>query len=242
MRSVAHNTAQFAVTESRLRTFENLLKDLHHQLLSKTLFLKAIGRTMEINKNSVMSDHFMSYLRHTVTDIENKNNENYPFDKNWARVNVGIVVVSKLFGTNDKKLIKRIHEVNKRFYALTLAGNVFWVPNKILEDCLPKDAVSSIGTQVGEKLLGMRTQKLQLVANSLIHRAMLWSIEVQSVLFKSGFQVLQIERQCFLLIEVLVIMRLIKENVLLVTNLHAALSKPMTRSTVQLICRYLLAC
>lgn len=240
MRSVAHNTTQFPVSEFRLQIFENLLKDLHHQLLLKTLFLKAIDRTMDINKNSVMSGHFMSYLRNILADIENKNSENYSFDKNWARLNVGIVVASKLFGANDRKLIKRIHEVNKKFYALTLAGNVVWIPNKILEDCLPKDVVSSIGSQVGEKVLTVRIQKLQATANSLIHRAMLWSIEVQSVLFTSGFQVLQIERQCFLLSEVLVILRLIKENVLFVTNLHAALSKPMTRSTVQLICRYFL--
>ncbi|XP_033225623.1 WASH complex subunit 4 isoform X2 [Belonocnema kinseyi] len=237
MRSVAHNTTQFPVPEFRLQIFENLLKDLHHQLLLKTLFLKAMDRAMDINKNSVMSDNFMSYLRNTLADIENKNSENYPFDKNWARLNVGIVVASKLFGANDRKLIKRIHEVNKKFYALTLAGNVVWIPNKLLEDCLPKDVVSSIGSQVGEKILTMRTQKLQAVANSLIHRAMLWSIEVQSALFKSGFQVLQIERQCFLLSEVLTIMGLIKENVLFVTNLHAALSKPMTRNSVQLICR-----
>ena len=237
MRSVAHYTAQFAVPESRLQTFENLLKDLHQQLLSKTLFLKAVDCTMDTNKNSIMADHFMSYLRNTASDIENKNTESYSLDKNLARINVGIVVASKLFGANDKKLVKRVHEVNKKFYVLTLADNVIWIPNKFLEDNLPKDVVSSIGPQLGEKLLSMRNQKLQAIANSLIHRAMLWSIEVHNILVKSEFQILQMEKQCFLLNEVLVIMRLIKENVLFVTNLHAALSKPMTRSTVQLICR-----
>lgn len=238
MRSVFHNTTQFAVPETRLVTFENLLKELHHQLLSKTIFLKAIERTMDINKNSIMADHFLSFLRNTTTDIETKNNENYHLDQNWARVNIGIVVGSKFFGTNDKKLIKRIHEINKKYYALTLSGNVLWIPNKFLEDFMPKDSVSSIGVQVGEKILLMKTQKLSSTANSLIHRAMLWTIQIQSIIYKNGFQVLQIERQCFLLKEVLLIMRLIRENVIFITNLHAALSKPMTRNTVQLICRY----
>lgn len=234
VRSVFHNATQ----ENRLITFENLLKDLNHQLLSRTIFLKAIERTMDVTKNSLMADHFLSFLRNTMTDIETKcNNESYSLERNWLRVNIGIVIASKFFGTNDKKLIKRIYEINKKYYAMTIAGNVLWMPNKFLQDYLPKDSVSQISAQIGEKLLLTRTQKLSTIASALIHRATIWSIEIQSILYKNGFQVLQIERQCFLLNEVLIIMRLIRENVMFISNLHAALSRPMTRGTVQLICR-----
>lgn len=186
----------------------------------------------------ILIDHFLSFLRNTMTDIETKcNNESYSLERNWLRVNIGIVIASKFFGTNDKKLIKRIYEINKKYYAMTIAGNVLWMPNKFLQDYLPKDSVSQISAQIGEKLLLTRTQKLSTIASALIHRATIWSIEIQSILYKNGFQVLQIERQCFLLNEVLIIMRLIRENVMFISNLHAALSRPMTRGTVQLICR-----
>ncbi|XP_011503763.1 PREDICTED: WASH complex subunit 7 [Ceratosolen solmsi marchali] len=233
-----YNSAQFNIPQKRLLTYEKLLKDLHIQLLSKKLFLKAIEYIMDINKTTIMCDHILCFLRNVITDVENKINDNATINKSWMQANIGIVIVIKLFGACDKKLLKRIIETNKKLYAVSLLGNIVWLPNDFLTDCLPRDGIIAIPLQVGEKLLVARVQRLPSIVSNLINRALIWVIEMQNILIKTGFQIFsEIEKKRNLLVEILILMRQIKENITFVTNLHAFLLKPMNRSTVQLICQ-----
>lgn len=237
VRSMMHNPLQFGVAETKLETFERLLKDLQEKLLRRNMFLKAIEHVMDINKGAIMSEQIVSYLKNTMTDVESKSNDCAALNKNWIRVNVGIVVAIKLFGACDKKLIKRVLEVNKKFYAVTLIGNVVWVPSKFLGDVIPKEAGNTVSPQIGEKILQARTQRLQVTVNSMIHRATTWCMEMQSILTRINLQVSDIGQKRTLLTDLLALLSQMKETVSFVTNLHASLSKPMNRGTVQLICR-----
>ena len=236
VRSAMHNPSKFSVPEAKLLTFDKLLKELQSQLLAKSLFLKSIEHTMDISKSSNMNDHLVTYLKNVMTDVETKITTNGA-NKNWMRVNVGMVVSVKLFGVCDKKLIRRISEVNKRLFAVTLIGNVIFVPGKFLSDCLPPEVGAPTTSQTGEKLLSVRTQKLPLTAANLINKSMLWCIEAQELLTSSDFQIKDIKKQCTLLKEIVGILSSISEHVSFVTNAHANLSKRMTRNTVQIICR-----
>lgn len=237
VRSMMHNPSQFGVVETKLETFEHLLKDLHEKLLRRNMFSKAIEHVMDTNKSPVMSEQIVNYLKNTITDVESKSNDHAASNKNWIRVNVGIVVVIKLFGACDKKLIKRVLDVNKKFYAVTLIGNVVWMPSKFLNDIVPKETGSSVNPQTGEKILQARTQRLQITVNSMIHRATTWCVDMQNILTRVNLQVSDIGQKRTLLTDLLALFSQMKETVSFITNLHAALSKPMSRGTVQLICR-----
>lgn len=237
VRSVTHNPSQFGISESKLHTFDKLLKDLQEHLLKKVLFSKTIEHVMDVSKGPVMSEQITSYLKNLMSDIESKTNDNMAVNKNWIRVNIGVVVVTKLFGTCDKRLIKRVLETNKKFYAVTLVGNVMWVPSKFLSDFLPKEFGNVASSQVGEKVLGSRIQKLSQTVNHLIHRAVTWCMEMQSILVKTGLQVSDIGQKQSLLIDLVNLLSQIKEIISFIMNMHATLIKPMNRNTVQLICR-----
>jgi WASH complex subunit 7 len=234
----AHNSAQLNIPEGRILTYAKLLKVLHVQLLSKKLFLKAIEHIMFINKTTTMCEHIICFLKNLITYVENKINDNATINKKLIQINIGIVIVIKLFGLCDKKLLKRIIEINKKLYAVSLIGNIVWLPNDFLSDCLPREGITSVPLQVGEKLLIARVQKLSTFVGNIINRAIVWGIEMRSLLIKSEFQIFsEIEKKRNLLVEILSLMQQIKENITFVTNFHALLLKPMNRSTVQLICR-----
>ncbi|XP_012275054.1 WASH complex subunit 4 isoform X2 [Orussus abietinus] len=236
--SAIHNPTQFSVAPSRLPALNKLLTDLRNQLLSKNLFNKALEDAMDINKSSIMCDHLVNYLKNIITDIESKLNDPAAFNKNWIRANVGAVATIKLFGSMDKKVIKRLHEINRKHYAVTLAGNVLWIPNKFFGDLLPREAGTSVGTQIGEKLLTARTQKLQATTSQLVYRAIVWCADVYAMSTRTGiFQISDLTKKHTLLCDILTLILQIAEVVSFVTNLHGALSKPMSRSTVRLICR-----
>lgn len=240
LRSVIHNPKQIDIPGSKLLTFEKLLKDLHSQLLSRSLFANSIEHVMNVNKTNTMSDHVSSYLKNIVTDLESKYPDQCALSKNWLRANVGVVVLSRLFGNqpSTKKLIKRITEINKRNYAVTLAGNVLWIPGKFLAEHFPKDVGNNLVTsQMGEKILVNRVQRLPQVVNSLIHRAMIWCLETQSIFVRADLNLADIEKKRSLLAEIQALTMEIGENVSFITNMHASLSKPMNKSSVQLICR-----
>ncbi|XP_078042173.1 strumpellin and WASH-interacting protein [Augochlora pura] len=237
VRSIIHDPSQFGIMESKLHTFDKLLKDLQECLLKKGIFSKTIERVMDVSKGPMLSEQITSYLKNIMTDIENKSNNSTTLSKNWIRVNIGLVVMMKLFGTCDKKLIKRVLENNKKFYAVTLIGNVIWIPSQFLSDFLPKEAGNAISPQIGEKLLTSRTQRLSQTVNNLIYRAVTWSTEVQAVSVKNTLQVSDIWQKQSLLIDLIILLSQIKETVSFIMNMHAALIKPMNRNTVQLICR-----
>ena len=237
VRSMMHNPSQFDVTKTKLETFDHLLKDLQEKLLRKNMFLKTIEHVMDVNKGAVMSEQIISYLKNIITDVESKSNDCAALNKNWIRVNVGVAVVIKLFGACDKKLIKRVLETNKKFYAVTLVGNVMWVPSKFLSNVVPKETGNAINSQIGEKILQARTQRLSVTVNNLIQRGTTWCVEMQSILTRTNLQVSDIGQKRTLLTDLLTLLSQMRETVAFVTNLHALLSKPMSRGTVQLICR-----
>ncbi|XP_014482961.1 PREDICTED: WASH complex subunit 7 [Dinoponera quadriceps] len=237
VRSMMHNPSQFGVAETKLETFDHLLRDLQEKLLRRNMFLRAIEHVMDVTKGPLMNEQIVSYLKNTMTDVESKSSDHAALNKNWIRVNVGIVVAIKLLGSCDKKLIKRVLEANKRFYAVTLIGNVVWVPSKFLSDIVPKETGNAVSPQVGEKILQARIQRLPHTVNNLIHRATAWCVEMLSILTRINLQVSDIGQKRTLLTDLLALLSQMKETISFVTNLHASLSKPMNRGTVQLICR-----
>ncbi|XP_024882970.1 WASH complex subunit 4-like [Temnothorax curvispinosus] len=238
VRSMMHNPSQFGVAGTKLETFDHLLKDLQEKLLRKNMFLKAIEHVMDVNKGAVMSEQIVSYLKNMITDVESKSNDCAALNRNWIRANVGVAVVIKLFGACDRKLIKRVTEANKRFYAVTLVGNVMWVPSKFLSDVVPKETGNAVlGPQLGEKILQARTQRLPVTVNNLIQRGTSWCVEMQSIVTRTNLQVSDIGQKRTLLTDLLALLSQMREIVAFVTNLHASLSRPMNRGTVQLICR-----
>ncbi|XP_076756339.1 strumpellin and WASH-interacting protein isoform X1 [Xylocopa sonorina] len=237
VRSIMHNPSQFGISESKLHTFDKLLKDLQEHLLKKVLFSKTIERVMDVNKGPIMSEQITNYLKNLMMDVENKPGDYVLFNKNLIRINIGIVIVMKLFGTCDKRLIKRVLENNRKLYAVNLIGNVIWIPSKFLSNCLPKEAGSVVNQQIGEKILSSRIQKLSQTVNILSHRAVTWCIEMQSILMKTSLQVSDIGQKQSLLVDLVILLSEIKEIISFIINMHATLIKPMNRSTVQLICR-----
>ncbi|XP_023246102.1 WASH complex subunit 4 [Copidosoma floridanum] len=238
VRSVIHNSLYSNTPHKEILSYEKLLKNLHSQLLSKTLFLKSIEHVMDINKSAVMGNHIICFLKNIMLHIEDKVSNNVVVHRNWIRANVGVVVLFKLFGVCDKKLLKRVVDVNKKLYVVSLFGNVVWLPQDFLVNRLPREGLSSISTQAGEKFLAARMQKFPVIVNNLVQRAMLWCIEMKVLIIKTGFQIFsEIERKRNLLLDILALVCQMREDVLVVTNLHGFLMKPMSRSTVQLVCR-----
>ncbi|XP_063983614.1 WASH complex subunit 4 [Diachasmimorpha longicaudata] len=238
VRTVMHNPQKFSLPENRLVTFDKLLKDLHAQLFTRNLFLRALEGVMNVSKTPVMNDHLLSYLRTMSSEIETKILSPHLIARQVVRMNVGIVLSTKLFGVCDKKLQKRMAEINKKIYGVTLVGNVLWVPSRYLAEILPKDFGNSVVTsQVGEKLLTAMIQKLPGNYGAILQRSMIWCMDARNLLSDSEFQIQDIKKQYSLLKQVVGLLQQMNEIVFTITNLHAELSKPMTRGTVQIICR-----
>lgn len=237
VRSVAHNCMRTSIPEGRLGMFEKLLKDLYDQLLCKKLFSKSLEGVMDVVSSSLTYEHFVSYLKNAMTEIESRASDSHLLNKSWTRVNVGIVVAAKLFGNCDKKLLKRLLEVNKKLFAVSLVGNVVWIPTAFLETFLPREGIAPVTSQMGEKVLAMRTQKLGALLGSVTHRSILWCVQARATLGDFETRVSDIEKKRVLIQEVLMIVKQINETVTFVTNMHAYLSKPMTRGVVKMLCQ-----
>lgn len=237
VRSVMHNPGKFSIDEKKLLTFDKILKDLEQQLLKKTVFLNAIENIMNLKKTTIMNDHIQSYLKNLLTDIEMKINNLFMINKSIIRINIGIVLSGKLFGTYDKKLAKKINDIGKKIFSVSLIANILFIPCKFLSDLLPRDFSSPVNLQIGEKLLTIRLQKLPIISQNLVQRAINWCIESNNLLSGDDFQISEIKKQYCHLKNFIYLLMEIDEQVIMITNLHGTLGKPMSRITVQIICR-----
>lgn len=71
-----------------------------------------------------------------LSELE-RDDENLLFTQFWLEVNVMFVLDYHLYGTLDRKICKRLLDVNKRASACVLSGNILWYPEKFLLKHIP---------------------------------------------------------------------------------------------------------
>lgn len=90
-------------------------------------------------------------------------------------MNCLVVLEHCLFGSSDKKLIKRLIEVNKKASACTLCGNVLWYPEQFLIKHIP-----SLIKIIDEKTFeNIRLTKIALRSQNLPKDTHLLSLQVR---------------------------------------------------------------
>ncbi|XP_014222804.1 WASH complex subunit 4 [Trichogramma pretiosum] len=238
VQTAIHNLHKSDIRLKKIFSYGKLLKDLQTQLLSNNLFINAINHILDVAKTNTMNDHLMCFLKNTLTDIENKIFDETLVKKSCIVVNIGLIVVSKLFGSCDKKYLKRLLEINKKVYAINLIGDIVWLPTSFLACHLPTENITSIPMLVGNKVLATKLQRLPLLVCNLSQRAIKWSIDIQKLQIEMGLEIFpELERKKELLLEILALSRQASESCIFITNLHGHLQKPMSRNTALLICR-----
>ncbi|GFG31853.1 hypothetical protein Cfor_02661 [Coptotermes formosanus] len=252
VKSVHHDPSKFGVELEKLKNFETLLSKLENNLLSGKIFQKVVeqsfgGTRGHISKNVCLAEEFNAYLRNAITDLETKTAEQLHSEVLLLFVKVSALYVLNfnLFGTTDKKLFRQLWELTRKIPAVNLVGNILWFPEQFLLAHLTHMA-KLIDKKTQEAVKSRRQTYLQQKAQSLPKEARTsclqacsWMIQMETTL-KQDSTILKLEdlnHRCDLFVQGVQYACEIGHLLKTITNLHAALAKPMTKTAVLALCK-----
>lgn len=141
VRAVLNNTAKFGINVDDLKSLEIRLADIEKLLFPANLFKVIIEKyfddqLMIVLSKSSLHNEFANFISQMLADIE-RDDENVCFTQIWLEVNAMFVFKYYLYGDMEKKIYKRLLEVNKKTSACTLSGNIVWYPEFFLVKHIP---------------------------------------------------------------------------------------------------------
>jgi hypothetical protein len=132
VKSILHNPSKYRMTREQIRSLDKHLASIENALLTGNIFKTALEKCLDeklifVIKNSSLSNEIAAYINQLLNELE-RDEENIFFTQVWLQVNSLVVLEHYLFGSTDKKLVKRLLEVNKKvsyFDLLKCAYNFF---------------------------------------------------------------------------------------------------------------------
>lgn len=136
VRAMLNNATKFGMKMEDLKSLEIRLADIEKLLFSGNLFRVVIDKYFDeqlmiaLSKTNLHNE-FTNFINQLLTELE-KDDENIGFTQIWLEVNATFVFKYYIYGDFEKKIFKRLLEVNKRSSACNLSGNIVWYPERFL--------------------------------------------------------------------------------------------------------------
>lgn len=118
IRSIYHSPAEHDITLERLHCLYKCLTEIYNSLLSDTILQQTLEKCSEESilrtlKKSTISNEITLFVQQVLTELE-KEDSNINYSKNLLHINVLVAFYYSLFGNIDKKISKKLLEVNKK--------------------------------------------------------------------------------------------------------------------------------
>lgn len=246
-------TVHLNVPKEKLLMLESVAKDLENHLLSGKIFQNCLEKLSEIRNsviNSKLGDEIQLYLKNMLTTLEGKESEvahNIQGSNSiWIKVNCLFVLNAHLFGLHDKKMLKQMWDVSKKFLCVTLSGNVLWRPDVFLaqhlshifkaEDKKQQQAIATLQTEY----LNQKDASLTTDVQKFTNETCFWVIQISTLLEvqeRKNLTLDDLKNQCTVLLNGVKLAGEVSFHLKTVMNLHAALGKPMTKTVVLALCK-----
>lgn len=134
LRNMLHNN-KYNFNVEELRSLDKTLAVLESTLLSGTILKDSIDKCLESKlildiKNSSLNLEFQNFILYRINELEKE--EDIRYEEMWLQLNVIMAFFCNIFGNNDKKIIKRLLDLNKKISACPLIGHIMWYPEQFL--------------------------------------------------------------------------------------------------------------
>lgn len=245
-------TVQLNVPVEKVLMFESVIKEIESNLLKGRIFQNALDKLLDIGnsvKSSKLGDELQLYLKSMLTKLETKeldvNQMINHQEMLWIKVNSLFILNYHLFGLTDKKLLKQMWEVSKKYVCVNLFKNVIWFPDEFLFQYL-SPILKAEDKKYKQTIANLRLEELNHKDSNLVNYVQKYTLEVCQWVIqlntalnndKSKITLNELKEQCGLLLTGVRLSSDISRLLKTILNLHAALGKPMTKIVVLYLCK-----
>ncbi|KAJ8910819.1 hypothetical protein NQ315_004679, partial [Exocentrus adspersus] len=192
-------------------------------------------------KSCSLNQEFITYLNYLADSLE-KDMDHVLFIHLWIKLNVLFAFYLNLYGICDKKIIKKILELNKKVSVCSLIGNILWYPEQFLLKHAP-----ALSSYINEKsledyrlnIVQTRSQMLPKESNYLCIQGCYFLIELKNLieLDTRNLKSKQFQNIGNLLSKGLTLVQKISTLNRWILNVHTEKNLPLTKSVLLAVCK-----
>lgn len=248
----SHKAAEFSYHPLRIRQLNKLAERLETRLLSGNIFERVLNSNLEhklpIKQNKRLEEEFGGYLKHVHGELEKiLMKKNCTDMTRLMKLCLMFALHVNLFGSYDRKLLKSIGDICKKFPLVTLRSNLL-----VSVDAFFIKHVTSFLKQSERKMferdrqrcaktcLAEITQNMNREVQHYTSRILRWILQLEAKFGGSTTTSLtaeHMEEVCKLLIDGVNVNRQLKALIMSVSNLHVTVSQPMYKTSAISFCK-----
>ncbi|KAF7268514.1 hypothetical protein GWI33_018392 [Rhynchophorus ferrugineus] len=246
LKNVLHNNVKFNFDINELRSLDVTSSVLESSLLSGTILKNSIEKCLENDliidiKNCSLNIEFQNFLLYRLNELE-KDEDNIFYVDMWLQLNVIVSLSYNIFGNSDKKITKRLLDLNKKISACTLIGNIMWYPEHFL-----LKHVQSLTKHIDEKsiesyrlnYINIMVQNFPKDTNQLCFQACHYLIDLEKKIKinTTNLKLKQLQDISVLFFDGLKLLRKVNHYVTWIMNIHSDKMLPITKTVLSCVCQ-----
>ncbi len=245
----SHKASDFPHNSRKLRQLGKLIDRLEAQLLSRKIFENLLNMNFEkkspVKRNKCLEEEFANYLKMRHTELDKLYKQNCTNMTKLTKLGLMFVLHINIFGSYDKKLLKGMVDLLKKFPLVTLHSNVQIQLNTFIAQhagpllkSSEKKMFEKDMRQCLAQCLSDVTQRMNKDVQYYASSILLWALQMESKL-RTDVQSLHtdyVKEVCSLLVHGLNYSKQMKTLLLTVSNLHMSANKPMYKTSALSFC------
>ncbi|XP_019865702.2 WASH complex subunit 4 [Aethina tumida] len=245
VRNMLHNS-KYNISKENIKLFEKVIVRIQNELMSSRIFKDTLECFLEdkligVLKNCSLNAEFIAYINCILYDFE-RDEDNISNNQMWMQLNVITVFSMYIFGNVDKKIIRRIFEINKKISACNLVGNIMWYPEAFF-----LKHVQTVNKFIDEKSIDIHriqhiTNKYQALSKDsqlILAQACCLMIDIERVTKKRYLQPSNLQEICNLFLDTLKFTHKLNAQIRLLINIHTEKPITMTKSVLSSLCKFI---
>ncbi|XP_023014098.2 strumpellin and WASH-interacting protein [Leptinotarsa decemlineata] len=230
----------------QLTSFDKKLQQFENDLLMGHILKSSVEKCLEEKsfyyqmKNCNLNQEFYAFINALFNELEKEEENSSP--QLWWKLNIFTVFYFTIFENTDKKLLKKVLDINRKISACTLIGNIMWYPEQFL-----LKHIHSLEKQIDEKVIENHRLNLINARNTNYPResivlcmqvcCFLMEMEKIGKLNTNTVKVRELQIIVTALNAGLKLAKKISYSIMTTLNLHADKDLPLTKSVILAICR-----
>ncbi|CAG9826231.1 unnamed protein product [Diabrotica balteata] len=244
IRNISHSN-KLSVDRSKVRSLDKMLQVFENDLLMGHILKDVIEKCFEDKsfyyqmKNCTVNQELHAFIVLLLAELEK--DEELQSDI-WLKMNIFVIFYFTIFESADKKLIKRVLDVNKKHSTCTLIGNVLWYPEQfllkhlsILEKYIDERAIENHRLN----LVNVKNSNFPKESSSLCLQVCYFLMELEHIskLDTNNIKVRELQGIVMCLNNGLKLLKKISFSVQWTLNLHVDKNLPVQKSVLLSICK-----